>query len=40
MMFFVIIVYLMKISPKMTLWVSQSASNRHNDIKISVDSES
>jgi hypothetical protein len=27
-------------SPKMTLWVSQSASNSHSNIKMSVDSES
>jgi hypothetical protein len=28
------------LSPKMTLWVSQSASNSHHSLKMSVDSES
>ncbi len=40
MMYFKIIVYLLKKSPKMTLWVSQSASNSHLKLKISIDSES
>jgi hypothetical protein len=38
--YFKIIVYLLKKSPKMTLWVSQSASNSHLSPKMSVDSES
>jgi hypothetical protein len=39
-MYFIIIVYLSKKRPKMTLWVSQSASNSQPRIKMSVDSES
>ena len=38
-MYFIIIVYLLKKSPKMTLWVSQNASNSHPRLKMSVDSE-
>jgi hypothetical protein len=40
MMYFIIIVYLLKNSPKMTLWVSQSVLNSHPKLKMSVDSES
>jgi hypothetical protein len=39
-MCFIIILYLLKKSPKMTLWVSQSVSNSHPRLKMSVDSES
>ncbi len=39
-MYFIIIAYLLKKSPKMTLCVSQSVSNSHPRLKMSVDSES
>jgi hypothetical protein len=40
LMYLIILNYLLKKSPKMTLWVSQSASNSHQNPKMSVDSES
>ena len=40
MMYFIIILYLLKNSPNMTLWVSQSVSNGQSRLTMSVDSES